>query len=465
MHSTSSTSTEKTILSISELNRQARLTIEQRFNQVWVIGEMSNFARPRSGHWYFSLKDDQAQVRCAMFANRNRGVSMQPGDGQLVIARGRVSLYEGRGDFQIIVDHLEAAGEGALRQAFDQLKVKLASEGLFAPERKQVLPDIPKHCVVISSPTGAAVKDVIAVWRRRFRSMRVTLLPAAVQGAEAEQQLIQAIELAPSLQPDVVLLTRGGGSLEDLWSFNLESVARALAACPCPTVSAVGHEIDVTICDFVADMRAPTPSAAAELIVPDGDELHRTFAHQLRQLQHIWQRQIEFRVLSLDNLKLKLQSPERVLERANQRVDDAAGRMSSAIRQALRILHIRVVAQSRQLQTSGPTNQLENAKTRLSSLQSRLTFSLEQQTRRQQQKLSNLSRMLHSVSPLPTIGRGYGVVTNPAGDVISSVEHLEPGHETVTYLQDGAFVGQVKQVQPDVTLNTVVLNAKQNDKS
>jgi exodeoxyribonuclease VII large subunit len=297
------------------------------------------------------------------------------------------------------------------------------------------------------------VKDVIAVWRRRFPNMRVTLIPTAVQGPAAEQELIRAIELAPTLQPDVVLLTRGGGSLEDLWSFNLESVARALVGCPCPTVSAVGHEIDVTICDFVADMRAPTPSAAAELIVPDGVELQRTLAHQLRQLQHIWQRQIDFRSLSLDNLKLKLQSPERVLERANQRVDDAAERIGTAIRQGLKFLTLRVVAQTRQLQTLDPTTQLENAKLQLHGLHSRLTFSLGQHTQRQQQKLASLSRMLHSVSPLPTISRGYGLVTTQTGSVISSVEHLEAGSETVTYLQDGAIIGEIKQVQPGVTLS------------
>ena len=451
MHSSPSTSTEKIVLTVSELNRQARITIEQRFNQVWVLGEMSNFARPRSGHWYFSLKDEKAQVRCAMFANRNRGLAMQPGDGQLVIARGRVSLYEGRGDFQIIVDHLEPAGEGALRQAFDQLKVKLASEGLFAAEGKKTLPQYPAHCVVITSPTGAAIKDVIAVWQRRFPSLRVTLIPTAVQGPMAEQQLLDALQVAATLKPDVVLLTRGGGSLEDLWSFNLEDVARAVAACPYPIVSAIGHEIDVTICDFVADVRAATPSAAAELIAPSAAELQQRIVRQQRQLQLIWQRYLKHQALRLDNLKLKLHSPERVLEMAIQRVDDAAERITRALSNRLRFLRLELATQARHLQAVGPTTQLLTASATVRTLQSRLIFGVMQRLEHQRQKLSGLSRVLHGVSPLPTIGRGYGLVTDTNGTVISSVAGLESGNQTITYLQDGSVTAQIKEIHPGAT--------------
>ncbi len=451
MHSNPSTSTEKTVLTVSELNRQARITIEQRFNQVWVLGEMSNFVQPRSGHWYFSLKDEKAQVRCAMFANRNRGLSMQPGDGQLVIARGRVSLYEGRGDFQIIVEHLEPAGEGALRQAFDQLKVKLASEGLFSAEHKQSLPRYPSHCVVITSPTGAAFKDVIAVWQRRFPSLRVTLIPSAVQGPMAEQQLLDALQRAATMNPDVVLLTRGGGSLEDLWSFNLEAVARAVAACPYPIVSAIGHEIDTTICDFVADMRAPTPSAAAELIVPSAAELQHRISRQQRQLQIIWRRHLDRQMLRLDNLKSKLHSPERVLEMASQRVDDAIERITRALSNRLRFLRLGLATHTRHLHALGPTTQLNIASTTVRTLQSRLKFGVTQRLEHQQQRLSALSRMLNSVSPLPTIGRGYGLVTDNNGNVVSSVAGLEPGNQTITYLQDGSIIAQIEEIHPGAT--------------
>ncbi|MEM7077898.1 MAG: exodeoxyribonuclease VII large subunit [Pseudomonadota bacterium] len=247
------------VLSVSDLNRQARITIEERFHEIWVTGEISNFVRPRSGHWYFSLKDDRAQVRCAMFANRNRAAKVQPGDGQMVVLRGRVSLYEGRGDFQIIVDQIEPAGAGALQQAFEALKRKLAGEGLFAGERKRPLPTWPTHIAVVTSATGAALRDVLAVWQRRYPALRVTVVPSLVQGEAAQAALIDAISRAQSVSADALLLTRGGGSLEDLWAFNLEPVARALAASNIPTVCAVGHEIDTTICDYVADVRAPTP--------------------------------------------------------------------------------------------------------------------------------------------------------------------------------------------------------------
>ena len=272
------------VLTVSALNKQARLTIEERFQMVWVTGELSNFARPRSGHWYFTLKDSGAQVRCAMFANSNRRVQMQPTDGQQVLIRGRVSLYEGRGDFQIIADQMEPAGEGVLRQAFDALKVKLADEGLFARERKRPIPDIPKHIAVVTSPTGAALQDVLAVWQRRFPTLQVTVIPTAVQGPEAEAQVLRALNAASKLTVDAILLTRGGGSLEDLWTFNLESVARAVAASQIPIVSAIGHEIDIAITDFVADLRAPTPSVAAELMVPDGQEMLQNIDGEFRHL-------------------------------------------------------------------------------------------------------------------------------------------------------------------------------------
>ena len=447
-------STAKTILTVSELNRQARITIEEHFQQVWVLGEMSNFARPRSGHWYFSLKDEKAQVRCAMFANRNRSVQMQPGEGQLVLARGRVSLYEGRGDFQIIVDHLEPAGEGALRQAFDQLKIKLAAEGLFSDARKTPLPSLPRHVAVVTSPTGAAIKDVISVWRRRFPALQVTLIPTAVQGEAAEGQLIRALERAAAVQPDVILLTRGGGSLEDLWSFNLESVARALAACPVPTVSAVGHEIDVTICDFVADMRAPTPSAAAELIAPDAAALQHQINTYRRQLNVLWQRHYEFLTLSVAHLKLQIPSPSHILERASQQLDDTQLRLTRSLSDTLRYHALNVVALRRQLHSLGPREQLKAATSQANTLGARLLRAQQQMLNRNDQQLQNLSRMLNSVSPLPTIARGFAVVTNDAGDAVTHIDQVVVGDTTTTFLSDGAIVSEVKEIQQGVKIDS-----------
>lgn len=446
------TSPDNPVLTVTQLNRQARLTLEQRFDQVWVMGEMSNFARPRSGHWYFSLKDENAQVRCAMFANRNRAVALQPGDGQLVIARGRVSLYEGRGDFQVIVESLEAAGEGALRQAFDQLKLKLAAEGLFDTRHKRPLPPIPQHIAVITSPTGAAIRDVIAVWQRRFPGLRVTLIPSAVQGPAAEAELLEAFNRLPQLAPDIVLLTRGGGSLEDLWSFNLESVARACAACPFPTVSAVGHEIDVSICDFVADVRAPTPSAAAELIAPDAAALQQILQQQLRSLTRVWQRDLHGHQQQLKHLQRRLPNPEQIITRFGQRIDDASLRLQAAFERKLNYLRLQLTSAQRQLQALGPTEQLHSARRNLSSSQTRLIYAMRQQLATQTRRIAGISRMLHGVSPLPTINRGFALVENESGNVVSSIDQLSTGETTTTYLQDGAYVAKVESTQPGITL-------------
>src|SRR5690554_6054855 len=257
-------------LTVSELNRQARHLLESSFMQAWVEGELTGLSRPSSGHWYFSLKDQRAQVRCAMFRGFNQRLRQLPKEGDLVRVRGKVSLYEARGDYQLIVEHLEPAGLGALQQAFEALKARLYAEGLFAAERKKPVPETPRHIGVVTSPTGAAIHDILTVLQRRCPNIPMTLYPTAVQGQAATAEIVAAIQRAVHHgQADVLIIGRGGGSLEDLWCFNEEAVARAIAACPIPTVSAVGHEVDVTIADFVADLRAPTPSAAAEKVSPD----------------------------------------------------------------------------------------------------------------------------------------------------------------------------------------------------
>ena len=269
------------ILSVGDLNRAARQLLEGQFAMVFVEGEISNFARPSSGHWYFTLKDSSAQLRCAMFRNRNQSIRFAPANGQQVIVRGKISLYEGRGEYQMIAEFLEEAGDGALRRAFDKLKSQLEAEGLFAEYTKKVIPAMPRHIAIITSPTGAAIRDVLQVLKRRFPAINVSVLPVAVQGDEAPAQIVRALSQANQYVEDpfdLILLTRGGGSLEDLWAFNTEPVARAIFASQLPVVCAVGHETDVSIADFVADLRAPTPSAAAELISPDGAEWQQTSA-------------------------------------------------------------------------------------------------------------------------------------------------------------------------------------------
>ena len=318
---------QKEVLTVSQLNRRARMTIEQRFSQIWVSGELSSFARPGSGHWYFTLKDNDAQVRCAMFANANRRARLQPSNGQQVLLRGRVSLYEGRGEFQVIVEHMEPAGEGALRAAFEALKRQLDAEGLFETQRKRALPELPRKVAVVTSPTGAALRDVLSVWQRRFPGLEVIVVPTLVQGAEAEAEILKALGRAEALAPDLILLTRGGGSMEDLWVFNAESITRALAAIEIPVVSAIGHEIDVAMTDFVADLRAPTPSAAAEVIVPDGEELAQWFDGQQRRLLSATSARLREQRLSAEKLALRLISPEHYCQQASQRLDDLNARL------------------------------------------------------------------------------------------------------------------------------------------
>ena len=447
-------SQQRSVVTVSQLNREARVTIEQRFSQVWVTGELSNFARPRSGHWYFTLKDNNAQVRCAMFANRNQRVSMQPSDGQQVLIRGRVSLYENRGDFQIIVEQMEPAGAGALRQAFDALKLKLASEGLFATERKQALPQQPETAVIVSSASGAAVHDVLAVWRRRYPRLQVTLIPTAVQGAEAEPQILAALAKAENLQPDVILLTRGGGSLEDLWCFNLESVARAIYALTTPVVSAIGHEIDVTIADFVADLRAPTPSAAAELMVPDANDLSDNVDALYRHLRNLTRNQLRHQSLLLHNTALQLVSPQTHIQQNWQRLDDLRRRATAATEGTVRALESQLGKTEGRLRLQGPTPRLQLARQQLAAAQQLLQNRCEQRLNQYQTSLANLVRMLEGVSPLPTLARGYAIVRSTEGRVIESTDALNAGDRVTAQFAKGTVTALVENIDPMASLQS-----------
>ncbi|MBD3647253.1 MAG: exodeoxyribonuclease VII large subunit, partial [Pseudomonadales bacterium] len=322
------------VLSVSELNRSARHLLEGEFPMVFVEGEISNLARPSSGHWYFTLKDDSAQLRCAMFRNRNRMIRLPVRDGMQVIVRGRISLYEGRGEFQMVAEFLEDAGDGALRAAFEKLKAKLEAEGLFDPDRKRPIPALPKHVAVITSPTGAAIRDVLHVLARRFPAIEISVIPVQVQGEHSPKQIVDALNFANGYRDnpfDVLLLTRGGGSLEDLWSFNNEEVARAVFASEIPVVCAVGHETDFSIADFVADLRAPTPSAAAEQISPDGQDWLDTFVRHERVLTGLITSLIGEHERHLDHLGRRLRHPGRTLQDMYQRLDGLELRLHRAI--------------------------------------------------------------------------------------------------------------------------------------
>lgn len=440
------------VLTVSQLNKQARLTIEERFQLIWVTGELSNFARPRSGHWYFTLKDTGAQVRCAMFANSNRRVQMQPADGQQVLVRGRVSLYEGRGDFQIIADQMEPAGEGVLRQAFDALKIKLADEGLFERDRKQSIPDLPKHIAVVTSPTGAALQDVLAVWQRRFPTLKVTVIPTAVQGPEAESQVLKALNAASKLAPDAILLTRGGGSLEDLWTFNLESVARAVASIQIPIVSAIGHEIDIAITDFVADLRAPTPSVAAELMVPDGQEMLQNIDGEFRHLNVLLASQLREHQLTLDKLNLRLVSPESYLQQAWMRLDDIASRLQRSAGQTLAGANNQLDNLGARLSNQSPSFALATAKEKLQRLKNGLDSGINRHLQSQTNSVTIMARMLDGMSPLHTLGRGYAFIRDDTNALVTKTEYANVGDSVTAQLQDGIVVATVtgitKQTNP-----------------
>ncbi|MCL6415355.1 exodeoxyribonuclease VII large subunit [Aestuariirhabdus sp. Z084] len=431
-------------LSVSDLNRNVRRLLEVSFGSVWVEGEISNLARPSSGHWYFTLKDSQAQIRCAMFRNRNQALRFTPQEGMQLALRGKVSLYEGRGDFQLIVDHMEQAGAGALQQAFEQLKQQLAAEGLFDEQYKQPLPDLPSHIAVITSPTGAAIRDILSVLKRRFPGIRVSVLPVAVQGNEAAPQIVRALTQAQQLPFDLIILGRGGGSLEDLWPFNEESVARAIFACSLPVISAVGHEVDYTISDLVADQRAATPSAAAELISPDRTELLSLVGGYQQLLTDAMRRKLISCSREMSLTAKRLRHPGRRLQEQSQRLDEIDLRLGRSIQRRLQqsaMLHQHL---HQRLQHQQPGEQIMRQQGYCQGLQERLSRALEQQMQHQQAALGALAGQLEALSPLATLSRGYSITrTTDDHRVIHSSSELTVGEQIESKLASGRLISQV----------------------
>ena len=440
--------TDDGVLSVSALNRQARLLLEGRFNRARVRGEISNYRRPGSGHWYFTLKDDGAQVRCAMFANRNRASRLQPVDGAEVVVRGRVSLYEGRGDYQIIVEHMAPAGEGALRAAFEALRKRLADEGLFSPARKKPLPRFPAHLAILSSRSGAALRDVLSIVARRFPTLRVTLLPVAVQGADAERQLLGALRRIPELNPDVVLITRGGGSLEDLFAFNSEPLARAIADCPVPTVAAIGHESDFTIAELVADLRGPTPSAAAELLTPDGDALARQFSEFEDRLGRACTLRIDLAKQGLAALRARLSDPRQRVHQLMQRADELDERLQRAVHGQTQQFASRVDALRRSLWLLRPARRIATHRQTLERLTNSAHRLISNRMQSGQANLDALARTLEAVSPLATLERGFAIITRPDGQPITSANSLAMGEAFQANFSDGAVDAVAQNKRP-----------------
>jgi exodeoxyribonuclease VII large subunit len=442
------------VLSVSDLNRQARDLLENEFPRIFVEGEISNIARPSSGHWYFTLKDSKAQIRCAMFRHRNRSVNFTPEDGNQIVVRGKISIYEGRGDFQLIADEMEEAGDGILQRAFEQLKQKLFDEGLFDDGVKKPLPSLPGHVGVITSPTGAAIRDVLAVMGRRFPAIKVSILPVQVQGDAAPEQIVKAITdvCRHSVNtPDVLLITRGGGSLEDLWAFNTEQVARAVHDCHIPVVSAIGHEIDFTITDFVADVRAPTPSAAAELICPDRDEWLAGFAALQAQLY----RSINVRLVQanqlLSGLFRRLRHPGQRLQDQAQRLDDLEIRLTQATTHGLRQAHANLAVLASRLEN--PSDRIARNSLVINNLLYRLRVQIQQKVGDQSHQLTLAVQGLNALNPLSILDRGYAIVSSmdKPPHILKSVSKLKPGDRVSTRLHEGQFVSVVEKTQDNGT--------------
>ena len=388
------TETTQPILTVSQLNREVKEILEGSFPYIWVEGEISNFACPSSGHWYFSLKDATASVRCAMFSSRNRLLKFQPESGMHVIAKVKVSLYEGRGEYQLIVEALEIAGDGALQKAFEQLKKKLANEGLFDITQKKPIPLLPQQIGVITSPTGAAIRDILSVLKRRFASLPIIIYPTAVQGAEAAKQIVQAIQIANERNEcDVLIVARGGGSIEDLWPFNEEIVARAIHTSVIPIISGVGHEVDITIADFVADHRAATPSAAAELVSPNRAEWLAALNKLGNRLTHLTLQILQQKTLQLDWLTQRLKDPRQHLIDQMQKLQQFEQR----IMQAMRYLF-----------------------------------------QEKQQKIAHLSQSLNAISPLATLTRGYAIITcDTTGEIIHKSSQVALNEKVTAQLGEG----------------------------
>ena len=435
------------ILTPSTLNRLVRGLLEDALPLVWIEGELSNVARPASGHLYFTLKDSGAQVRCAMFRPKSAALRFKPIDGMQVLLRARVGLYEPRGEFQLVAEHMEPAGEGALQREFERLKAQLDAEGLFDAARKRALPRYARRIGVVTSATGAAVRDVLSVLARRWPLAEVDVLPVPVQGREAPPAIVAMLKKASaSARYDVLLVTRGGGSLEDLWAFNDEAVARAIHACAVPVVSAVGHEVDFSIADFVADLRAPTPSAAAELLVPDAQATLRHLRQLRQRLALLEQRRLQSLGQRVDHLfaRLQAQRPQARLARDRERLAHLHHRLLAVLRERqqgernrLERLHARLLARH-------PQQRLPLLRRQLAEQSQRLRHAIARQLERERHALEQAVRTLQAVSPLATLERGYAILLDANGNVVRSTSGVEPGAGLQARLADGSLALRVE---------------------
>jgi exodeoxyribonuclease VII large subunit len=435
----------RNVYTVSELNLEARALLEENFPRIWVEGEISNLARPRSGHIYFSLKDDRCQLRCAMFRMHNRRIDFTPEDGMQVLAQGRISLYPERGDYQLIVQFLEEAGAGALRRAFEALKQRLAGEGLFDEAHKRPLPSLPRQIGVVTSPTGAALRDILSILARRFPAIPVLIYPVPVQGAGAAPEIARMLDVASNRgECDVLILARGGGSLEDLWAFNEENVARAIRRSRVPVVTGVGHEVDVTIADFAADRRAATPSAAAELVSPQVSEWRQQLEGGVRRLGRHARRRLADERRLLNALARRLVHPRRRLFDLSQGLDALLARLARAARLAGVTRRARLSAVDARLRQRDPSQVLNGYRATWRQLSQRLHQASGRDLVQRRSRLAGIVRALQAVGPVGTLDRGYAIVTRTVdGKLVRRTEQVRVGDDIDTRLAHGKLRSRI----------------------
>jgi len=438
------------ILQVSELTKKVKFMLESELNTVWLCGEISNFIAASSGHWYLSLKDSKSQVRCAMFKGNNRRVRLagnsNPKNGQQVLVRAKVSLYEPRGDFQLIIELMEDAGEGLLRQQFEQLKSKLNAQGLFGQQFKQDIPKSISTVGIVTSPTGAAVKDIISVLKRRNPGIAVIIYPALVQGEHATNDIVNAIDSANQREEcQVLIVGRGGGSLEDLWSFNEEEVVNAIFHSRIPIISAVGHEIDTTLSDFVADLRAPTPSAAAELVSQDCSELKSRLHELSKRIRSLYTQKVKQDNLTLETLNHRLTQvhPEKKLQQHQQKSDELNFRLDKAIKQNVERFRQTPEKLARDLQYFDPTRIITQHKNKVNQLDERLKRGLQLVVTAKTERFVHAIEQLNIVSPLATIARGYSVSRNSNNEIIRTKNQVNIGDKISIQVNDGSILTEV----------------------
>lgn len=446
-------------LSVSELNRQVKRMLEVSYARVWVKGELSGLSKPRSGHWYFNLKDDKAQIRCAIFKGFNQKLKFQPKEGDLILAQAKVSLYEGRGDYQLIVESMEPAGLGQLQAAFEALKLKLSQEGLFNPEHKKPLPLMPKKAVVITSASGAVIHDIISVSQRRFPLMEIILIPVSVQGEKAAKEIANAIQFANDhALAEVLIVGRGGGSLEDLWSFNEEFVARAIFNSQIPVISAVGHQVDFTIADLVADYRAPTPSAAAEKITADQYELMQQIDLLERRLLYLLGQKLNSCADKLEHINKRLKHPGESLQEKKLNLAQLKQRLGQLTQNKLKFSKQELDTQAFALRQLNPLSKIERHQQTLKTLAKQLSEQQKHLLDKKQHQLSLLAQTLHTASPLATLGRGYAIINRgtesqaSSTKVITSSKKVKAGDKITATLKDGNIHCTVDSTHPELDL-------------